>query len=73
MFIKFLFDLITYYHHIRIVAYIKKNNLDFEKYVDIGTHEGELLKHILKLKKKKYFSVEPQTKLYMSLKKNLKV
>ena len=72
MFIKFLFDLITYYHHIRIVAYIKKNNLDFEKYVDIGTHEGELLKHILKLKKKKYFSVEPQTKLYMSLKKKFK-
>ena len=62
MFIKFLFDLITYYHHIRIVAYIKKNNLDFEKYVDIGTHEGELLEHILKLKKKNI--------LVLSLKQN---
>ena len=55
MLIKSLIDLFTQYHHLRIIRYIKKNNLNFEKYVDVGTHEGELLKHIVKLNKKKYF------------------
>ena len=72
MLIKSLIDLFSYYHHSRILRYIRKNNLDFEKYVDIGTHEGELLEHILKLNKKKYFCVEPQKKLYEALKKKFK-
>ena len=72
MLIKSLIDLFTQYHHLRIIRYIKKNNLNFEKYVDVGTHEGELLKHILKLNKKKIFCVEPQTLLFKSLKKRFK-
>ena len=69
MFIKSFIDIFSNYHHSRIVRYIKINNLNFDKYVDIGTHEGELLEHILKLKKKKIFCVEPQLSLYKALKK----
>ena len=72
MLIKSLIDLFTQYHHLRIIRYIKKNNLNFEKYVDVGTHEGELLKHIVKLNKKKIFCVEPQTRLFKELKKRFK-
>ena len=69
MFIKSFIDIFSNYHHARIVKYIKNNNLNFNKYVDIGTHEGELLEHILKLNKKKIFCVEPQLSLYKALKK----
>lgn len=72
MFIKSFIDIFSNYHHSRIVRYIKINNLNFDKYVDIGTHEGELLEHILKLKKKKIFCVEPQLSLYKALKKKFK-
>ena len=72
MFIKSLIDVFSHLHHARIVRYIKKNNLNFEKYVDVGTHEGELLEYILKLGKKKIFCVEPQTLLYKALKKKFK-
>ena len=72
MFIKSFIDLFSHYHHSRIVRYIKVNNLSFDKYVDIGTHEGELLEHILKLNKKKIFCVEPQKLLYEALKKKFK-
>jgi FkbM family methyltransferase len=72
MFIKSLIDVFSNYHHARIVRYLKRNNLNFSKYVDIGTHEGELLEHILKLDIKKVFCVEPQTLLYKALKKKFK-
>ncbi len=72
MFIKSLIDIFSNYHHARIVKYIKNNNINFDKYVDIGTHEGELLEHILRLDKKKIFCVEPQVTLYKALKKKFK-
>ena len=72
MFIKSLIDVFSHFHHARIVRYIKKNNLNFEKYVDVGTHEGELLEYILKLGKKKFSALNHKHCYIKRLKKSLK-
>ena len=43
-----IFDTLLFLHHQRIVNFIKKNNFKFNKYIDVGTHEGELLELVLK-------------------------
>ena len=59
-------------HHQRIVNFIKKNNFKFNKYIDVGTHEGELLELVLKKKNLETYCFEPQMKYFLFLKKKFK-
>lgn len=71
MFLKSLFDILSYYHHLRIADYIKK--LNFTNLIDVGGHEGEFLSSVIKIKKIKYFfCFEPQIKQYKILEKKFK-
>lgn len=72
MLLKKIFDILLFLHHQRIVNFIKKNNLKFDKYIDVGTHEGELLELILKIKNIKTYCFEPQKSYFLFLKKKFK-
>ena len=60
MIIEKIFYSFSYYHHYRIVNYIKKFNISY--YIDVGAHKGEFLEQILKFKYKKIYCFEPQKK-----------
>ena len=71
MFIKSFFDFFAKIHHSRISDYCK--NLEFENFIDVGSHEGEFIQEFLKNKKiKKFYCFEPQEKIFQKLKKKLK-
>ena len=71
MFINNIFNFFAEIHHSRISDYCK--NLEFENFIDVGSHEGESTQVILKNKKiKKFYCFEPQEKIFQKLKKKLK-
>ena len=71
MLIKNFFDFFAKIHHSRISDYCK--NLEFENFIDVGSHEGEFIQEFLKYKKiKKFYCFEPQEKIFQKLKKKLK-
>ena len=72
MLLKKIFDTLLFLHHQRIVNFIKKNNFQFNKYIDVGTHEGELLELVLKKKNLETYCFEPQMKYFLFLKKKFK-
>lgn len=72
MLLEKIFDTLLFLHHQRIVNFIKKNNFKFNKYIDVGTHEGELLELVLKKKNLETYCFEPQMKYFLFLKKKFK-
>ena len=72
MLLKKIFNILLFLHHQRIVNFIKKNNLKFNKYIDVGTHEGEFLELILDKKITKIYCFEPQKFYFFFLKKKFK-
>jgi len=72
MLLKKIFNILLFLHHQRIVNFIKKNNLKFNKYIDVGTHKGELLELILDKKFIKVYCFEPQKFYFFFLKKKFK-
>jgi FkbM family methyltransferase len=76
MYLKYLFNLLSFFHHYKISNYVKK--LNFTNIIDVGAHEGEFLTSMLKIKKiKNFFVFEPQAApfkiLSIKFKKNKKV
>jgi FkbM family methyltransferase len=68
MYLKYLFNLLSFFHHYRISNYIKK--LNFTNLIDVGAHEGEFLTSVVKIKKiKNFFVFEPQSTPFKILSK----
>lgn len=73
MFFEKIINIIDkYYHHKRILAYLK--NYKISKLIDIGAHKGEFLKNFHKenTKIKMIYAFEPQKNIFQILKKNTK-
>ena len=63
-----VFNILDFYHQNRIVNFLKP--LQIDKVIDVGSHKGEFLSYILKLKNvKKIFAFEPQIAIYKVLSK----
>ena len=64
-----VFNILDFYHQNRIVNFLRP--LHIYKVIDVGSHKGEFLSYILKLKNvKKIFAFEPQIAIYKILSKN---
>ena len=64
-----VFNILDFYHQNRIVNFLRPLHIDMV--IDVGSHKGEFLSYILKLKKiKKIFAFEPQRAIYKILSKN---
>ena len=64
-----VFNILDFYHQNRIINFLKPLHID--KVLDVGSHKGEFLSYILKLKNvKKIFAFEPQKEIYKILSKN---
>jgi hypothetical protein len=70
MLIKKFFDLLSEFHYDKIYRY--SNKLNFDVFIDIGSHQGEFISRFLKNKKiNKIYSFEPNIFLFRNLLKNL--
>lgn len=71
MYLKYLFNLLSFFHHNKISNYIEK--LNFINLIDVGAHEGEFLTSVVKIKKiKNFFVFEPQSTPFKILTKKFK-
>ena len=66
----FFFDLIDkFFHQRKILKELKKNNINIEIFIDVGSHKGTYTDLILKnFKTKKVFMFEPQKKIFKKIK-----
>ena len=61
-----IFNILDFYHQNRIINFLRP--LRIHKVIDVGSHKGEFLSYILKLKNvKKIFAFEPQIAIYKIL------
>ena len=68
---ELIFNLLNPIHYTRITNFIKKFEIQY--FIDVGSHKGEFLTFLLKLKKiKKIYCFEPQKNVYDILHKNFK-
>ena len=66
--IEKIFNPLSAFHHRRIFMYLK--NLDIDKIIDIGAHEGRFLEKMLKIEKiNSFYAFEPQKDIFDSLSK----
>ena len=75
MLIEKLINFFDYYHQSRIIKYLR--NYKIKYFIDVGSHKGEFLSYLLKLKYRKIYCFEAQKKifdiLYIKYKKNKKI
>ena len=63
MLVNNIFDFFAKIHHSRISDYCK--NLEFENFIDVGSHEGEFIQIFLKYKKiKKFYCLSHKRKYF---------
>ena len=65
MFIENIINFFDFYHQRRIINYLKKLKINY--FVDVGSHKGEFLSFLLKLRYKKIYCFEPQKKIFKIL------
>jgi len=72
LFAILFFDIINkFFHQKKILLSLRKKIIKIESFIDVGSHKGEFLSYILKLKNvKKIFAFEPQIAIYKILSKN---
>ena len=71
MFLEFIFNFFTYFHHNRIRRYVQYLNI--QRLVDVGSHKGEFSQIFTSVNSiKTFFCFEPQKLAYDVLKKKFK-
>ena len=70
MFFEKMINFFDYYHQNRIINFLK--NFDVKYFIDVGSHKGEFLSYLLKLKHKKIYCFEPQKNVFKILAKKFK-
>jgi FkbM family methyltransferase len=72
MLIKKFFDFLSEFHYDKIYRY--SNKLNFDVFIDIGSHQGEFISRFLKNKKiNKIYSFEPNVFLFRNLLKKFRL
>ena len=72
MFIKKFFDFLSKFHYDKIFRY--SNKLDFDVFIDIGSHQGEFISRFLNNKRiNKIYSFEPNIFLFRNLLKKFRL
>ena len=72
MLIKKFFDFLSKFHYDKIYRY--SNKLNFDVFIDIGSHQGEFISRFLKNKKiNKIYSFEPNVFLFRNLLKKFRL
>tara|TARA_B100000242_G_scaffold144917_1_gene103257 strand:+ start:410 stop:1099 length:690 start_codon:yes stop_codon:yes gene_type:complete len=59
------FNFLDKYHQKKIINFLKKYKIRY--FIDVGSHKGEFLSYLIKLKYKKIFCFEPQKEIYKLL------
>lgn len=72
MFIKNIFNFLSKFHYDKIFRY--SNKLNFNIFIDIGSHQGEFISRFIKNKKiKKFYCFEPNNLLIKNLLKKYRL
>ena len=70
-----IINFFDYFHQSRIINYLEK--FEINHFIDVGSHKGEFLSYLLKLKHKKIYCFEAQKDIFKILsrkyKKNKKI
>jgi FkbM family methyltransferase len=71
MFLEFIFNFFSYFHHNRICRYVQ--HLNIQRLIDVGSHKGEFLQIFTSVSSIKiFFCFEPQKLAFNVLKKKFK-
>ena len=68
--IENIIHILDYYHLNKLVHFY--DNKEINIVIDIGSHKGEFLKKIRKIKPEKIYAFEPQINIFKALKENTK-
>ena len=62
MLLEKIINFFDYFHQTRIIRYLKQFEIKY--FIDVGSHKGEFLSYLLKLKYEKIFCFEAQKNIF---------
>ena len=62
-----IINFFDYFHQSRIINYLEK--FEIKHFIDVGSHKGEFLSYLLKLKHKKIYCFEAQKDIFIEVEK----